>query len=166
MPCNDQTETLTLVVNHDDQLVSFQLHKISCGRTVGDASLLPYIEGKSVTSLMTGTVSDFVPDLHKQRRIEEFLLFKQYFSIRAALRVWTGELSGELQQPFVLEEVSVDPTSTQIRGEVAVNLISEEIRACGSCRSCKPLPKEIQSVADSLVAASNPTLSAPTNPNL
>lgn len=154
MPCNDQTETLSLVVDHNDQLVSFQLYKISCGRTVGDASLLPYVSGKSVNELMDGTVESFVPDLHKQRRIEEFLLFKQFFSIRAALRVWTGASSGELKQPFVVEEVSVDPTSTQIRGEVAVNVISEEIRACGSCRSCKPLPKEIQSVADSLVAAS------------
>lgn len=153
MPCQDQTETLMLTLDEHDQLQTFYLQKISCGKTVGDETLLPHIQGKSIPDILAGTVADFVPDLHRRRHVEEFLLFKQFFSIRAALLVFTGQSSGQREESFVLEEVCVEPTSTSVRGQIAVPLIHEEIQACGSCRSCSSLPQELQSIANALIQA-------------
>lgn len=154
MPCTDQTETLHLTLDEKDHIQSFQLRKISCGRTVGEETLLPYIQGVSANEIIAGTVPEFVPDLHQHRRIDEFLLFKQFYSVRAALLVLVGEMSGEPAQAFVMEELLLDEGMTQIKGEIAVNLISEEIRACGSCKSCRPLPPNLQTIAETLVQAS------------
>ncbi len=154
MPCTDQTESLHLILDDQDRIELFQLRKISCGRTVGEETLLPYIQGKSIDDIIAGTVPEMVPDLQSYRRAEEFLLFKQFFSIRAALLVLVGRSSGQAEQPFVMEELAMDNDKTQIKGEIAVNMISEEIRACGSCKSCRPLSPELQEIATSLVQAS------------
>ena len=154
MPCTDQTESLHLLLDEQDCVQTFQLRKISCGRAVGEETLLPYIQGKSIDEIIAGTVTELVPDLDRYRRIDEFLLFKQFFSVRAALLVLVGQSSGQPQQAFVMEELLIDEDMTQIKGEIAVNLISEEIRACGSCKSCRPLPSHLQDIADSLVQAS------------
>lgn len=153
MPCQDQTETLWLTLDNQDQLHTFSLQKMSCGKTVGDETLLPYVQGKSIHELLGGTVADFVPALAMRRQLDEFLFFKQFFSIRAALLVLTGQSSGQREQPFVLEELCVEPSLTSLRGQIAVTLIHEEIQACGSCRSCNSLPQELQAVANTLIHA-------------
>lgn len=144
MPCKDQTEELTLTLDEYDHIASFHLQKISCGRTVGEQILAPYVVGYSVEHILSSTIEEVVPDLHTYKRIEEFLLFKQYFSIRAALLVLTGERSGQTSEPFVVEELCFDPDQTSLKGLVAVDLISEEIKSCGSCKSCRVIPKKLE----------------------
>lgn len=153
MPCQDQTEMLELMVNDKDQLQTFRLQKISCGKTVGEETLLPYVQGKTIDEILQGTLQELVPDLEQQRHLEEFLLFKQFFSIRAALQVLVGQSSGQVNEPFVLEELTTDVVFTSVKGHIAVPLIHEEIRACGSCRSCQPMPPSLQTVANALIHA-------------
>lgn len=140
MPCQDQTEELELLLDGLDQVEAFSLQKVTCGRTVGEQVLAPYITGRPVDEVLSSSIEQLIPDLDERRRIDSFLLYKQYFSIRAALLVLVGERSGEPDEPFVVEELWFDEDRTFMKGVVSVDLISEEIKSCGSCKSCRTIP--------------------------
>jgi hypothetical protein len=136
MPCEDQTEHLSLTLDAEDRIAFFSLQKVTCGRTVGEQVLAPYVQGLSANQYLSSSIDELVAELDGLSDIEAFLLFKQYVSLRAALLVWVGERSGEIHEPFVVEEMSFDADGARLTGMVAVELLSEEIESCGRCKGC------------------------------
>jgi len=137
VPCDDQTEILELVLDTQDLVKQFRLYKMSCGKPVGDDSLLAYIQDTHIEEILMSDISDVVPDIRQKEDLESFLLAKQLFSIRAALGVWTGSSAGMLHEPFALDELFYEEEGVKITGLISVDLIREEIKACASCTSCK-----------------------------
>ncbi len=137
MPCADQTEVFEVLLDEDERIADLRLFKRTCGQAVGGAQLLAYLRGVSADEILLQGLETWVPTIASLRLHEEFMLFKQFFSLRAALGVWSGQRSGEPEQPFVLEELSYEEDGRcLIVGQIEVALIHEEIRACGGCRSC------------------------------
>ncbi|MCB9640679.1 MAG: hypothetical protein H6727_17420 [Myxococcales bacterium] len=147
MPCSDQTEVFELLLDEEDRVADVRLFKRTCGQAVGGAQLLQYMRGVSAEDALAFGLETWVPSLDALRLHEEFMLFKQFFSLRAALGVWAGLRSGAVAQPFALEELSYDEDGRcLIVGQIEVALIHEEIRACGGCRSCSTKSAPSQSV--------------------
>jgi len=138
MPCEDQTEYLEVLFDYDDRVDGFQLQKRTCGKEVGGDLLLPFVKGMFVDDILQKDVRDFIPDYEQLSVTEEFLFFKQFFSLRAACAVFIGERAGSAKEPFVMEELSYDEEHALLKGSIAVDLIHSEIQACGGCRGCAP----------------------------
>ncbi len=137
MPCADQTEVFEVLLDEEERIADLRLFKRTCGQAVGGAQLLAYLQGISAAEVLSQGLEAWVPTLSSLRLHEEFMLFKQFFSLRAALGVWSGQRSGEPEQSFVLEELSYgEDGRCLIVGQIEVALIQEEIRSCGGCRSC------------------------------
>ncbi|SYZ72608.1 hypothetical protein TRIP_C20723 [Candidatus Zixiibacteriota bacterium] len=139
MPCSNYTELLKLALDKNDCIARFGLKKASCGQTVGGAILLPYIKGLKGEHLLEGRLRDFVPDLDKFDPQESFLLFKQFYSLRAALSVLLGRTNGGRDEAFVIDQVDYDDNGTSLYGMISVAMVAKDMEACEGC-GCQ-LPK-------------------------
>jgi hypothetical protein len=139
MPCADQTEVFELLLDNQECILDLRLFKRTCGQPVGGNQILPHILGKNAHDLLQYNIERWIPNLSQLRLFDEFMLFKQFFSLRAALAVWSGQQQGSSQDTFALEELSYDEDGRCLLvGQIAIEILQQEIRACGSCRSCQP----------------------------
>lgn len=136
MPCDDQTEYLELLLDEEDRVGDFLLRKKTCGRPVGGNDLQPFVKGLSLEELLETELIHHVPHLRTLELTDEFLMFKQFYSLRAAAAVVLGRAEGGLREPFVMDELICSANQTKVSGFVSVDVISEEIEACGKCRGC------------------------------
>lgn len=134
MPCSDVTEYLQVTLNAEDQLLGYNLQKNTCGAPVGNELLLEYLHGMSVDALLTTTLTEVVPELDDAKRIDQFLLTKQFFALQSALRVYVGQDGGTLTDLFVVEKIDIGAEQVEISGLVKVDLIAEQIKACNNCK--------------------------------
>lgn len=137
MPCADITETLELTLDFDERLLDFALNKRSCGQTVGGDALLPFVKHLTIDTLRDGFLEQFVPDLDQYSEIDEFLLQKQFFALQAAIAVYRGEASGAAGRLFTMVGVTFDAAGATIGGDVAIDALVEEIKACKGCGTSK-----------------------------
>ncbi len=133
MPCSDYTELLKVVLDADDRLVRFGLKKQSCGQTIGGALLLPFVQNLPASRLMASRVRDLVADFDEHDIQEQFLLLKQFYSVRSAISVFRGDNSGGKDEAFVLEKVEYDADSASIYGIVRVEMVAKDMEACEGC---------------------------------
>lgn len=133
MPCSDYTELIKVVLDADDRLVRFGLKKQSCGQTIGGALLLPFVQNLPASRLMASRIRDLVADLDERDSQEQFLLLKQFYSIRSAISVFRGDSPGGKDKAFVLEKVEYDADSASIYGIVRVEMVAKDMEACEGC---------------------------------
>lgn len=138
MPCSDITEALDVRIDFDDRLCGYALNKRSCGRPVGGETLLPMVLGRTVDELLETTIDELVPELDAYGEIDQFLLMKQFGAICAALSVYRGDDAGSLGQHFVLHQLEHDLAETRLVGDVAIEAVVAEIKACKGCGTKKP----------------------------
>ena len=139
MPCNDQSENIEVILDVNDSIKSFQLHKLSCIRKVGEGHLLSFIKGSSSQAVLEGELHNFIPIDENFNYREEFLLTKEFVAIQAVLAVFVGSESGSLSDVFTLQNVDVDREQTKISGIINISMISENIEACGGCCGLRTL---------------------------
>lgn len=138
MPCNDVTESITVVVDRRDRLHGYSFTKRTCGRGVGAHDLLSdYLAGRTVDEIASISAKQCLEELSVQATIEEFLALKHLVAVQAALDVLTGR-GALVQDDFCRPaEVAFDEGLTSLRAQIRVDLIPERISACGAaCRSC------------------------------
>lgn len=137
MPCNDITEVLEVVLDADDRLKDYALAKRSCGRGVGVASLLiDQLGGRTLDELLHKTAEEYLTEFPIEDETEEFLSLKHLFAIQGALEVLTGTEPGGKDDAFAAGEIVYDADGTRINGLIAIDAVTERIKACGNCRSC------------------------------
>jgi hypothetical protein len=135
MPCNDVTELLALRVDGEDRLVDYKLLKRSCGRAVGESSLLlEEWRGLSVTELLAFD-SDVVVQ-EDAAELETFLRLKHFFAVQGALRVLLGDEPGGAMNPVRVAQLAGEGDHLLLTAELAVDVLVEKIEACGNCRGC------------------------------
>ena len=78
---------------------------------------------------------------------DEFLYFKHLFALQETLRVYAGHSHGHQGAKVALAKVSHSTQGIYLSGLVDIQGITEDIRACGNCRSCRDtLPSREQTV--------------------
>ena len=132
MPCSDQTERLTLDLDSDDRICSFKLDKLTCHQPVGGPELLPVVRDMTARSLLDADADDLIdPRLDD---VHAFMLMKQLFALQGAIAVMYGVPKYDDRQAFALHELEYDDRGTRVSGEIAINIIAEQISSCGGCR--------------------------------
>jgi hypothetical protein len=142
MPCSNYTELLKLALDKEDRITRFGLKKASCGQTVGGALLLPYIKELKAECLLDGKLRDFVPNIEQFDSQESFLLYKQFYSLRAALSVLLGRANGGKDAAFIVDRVDYDENGIAVYGMISVAMVAKDMEACEGC-GCQ-LPKSAE----------------------
>lgn len=145
MPCADVTELITVTVSPEDTLHSYRFNKRSCGQGVGaDSLLLEQLAGQTVDDLLAQEAEPFLAAHPVELAIEEFLMLKHLFAVQSALEVLCGKEPGGKDDPCAAATVSVEPDgSVVIEGQIAVDLMTEKIKSCGSCKGCGTKKKRV-----------------------
>lgn len=137
MPCNNITELMRVVLDKSDRLVSYRFVKRTCGSGVGADSLMnDYFQGRNVHDLLDLDVDRFCDDNPTTDEVEEFLQLKHYFALQNVLAVLTGRTSGGRGEACVVSDVQCDDDELIIDTEIKVDLVADQIQACGRCSMC------------------------------
>jgi hypothetical protein len=138
MPCDDVTELLRVVLDAEDSLLCYELIKRSCGRAVGERSLLlERWAGTPATALLGLDGDDFAESLEIADDTELVLHMKHFFAVQSGLRVLIGLESGGALDPVRVAAIgSTDSGGLTLEAEIAIDVITEKIQACGRCNGC------------------------------
>lgn len=137
MPCSDVTEVIQAIVGDDDRLLSYRFIKRSCGKGVGADSLLEEIlVGQSVDAILAMAPEEFLEDHPPVEAIEEFLGLKHLIAVQSVLEVLVGRSAGGADDLCAAAEIAYENGATTIDAVIKVDLVTERIKSCGSCRGC------------------------------
>ncbi|HNR31179.1 MAG TPA: hypothetical protein PKI11_09835 [Candidatus Hydrogenedentes bacterium] len=137
MPCRDVTELIHVVVDLEDRLKSYRFIKRTCGRGVGaDTLLLDTLGGRTVDAILELSPVQLLAEHRITEPLEEFLALKHLIALQSALEVLTGRASGGPGEVCAAAEIAFEDGDTVIHARISVDLLTEEIKSCGNCRSC------------------------------
>jgi len=137
MPCSDVTEIIHVELDNKDRLQDYYFSKRTCGQGVGMGNLLvDNLRGWSVDRILETDSDTFVALFPVEDELEEFLGLKHFFAIQSVLEVLTGKEPGGKNDPCAAAEISYGDDKLIIDGQIAVDLVTEKIKSCGSCKGC------------------------------
>lgn len=134
MPCTDVTEVLRLTFDEADRLTGYELSKRTCGRAVGEKSLIAaWACGRAAGELLDADIDAFLAAHPTPDETEEFLLLKHFFALRSGLAVYLGFEPGGPGDACAIASIGHGPGDTEFVGELKVEILTEQIRSCGKC---------------------------------
>lgn len=137
MPCDDVTELLELRLDADDRLLGYRLAKRTCGRAVGEESLIAEpLAGAHASAIIAIDADAFIDEREPATDVEAFLLLKHLFAVQDALRVLAGEEPGGAAAPCAIASIAYDGDAMLLEAHLAVDAITQQIKACGACKGC------------------------------
>ncbi|MEO8377624.1 MAG: hypothetical protein ABI579_08125 [Candidatus Sumerlaeota bacterium] len=138
MPCSDVTESLRLRIDDADRVVGYELIKRTCGRAVGERSLLAeQFTGMDATAIAEMDADEYERQFPLPENDEETVLtLKHFFAVRAGARVLLGNVSGGVSDPVRVAKVGYEGNEVILEAEIVIDVITEEIKACGKCKGC------------------------------
>lgn len=134
MPCSDVTEVVSLRLDAEDRLSGYDLNKRSCGRAVGESSLIAdWAEGRPAAELAVADIDSFLDAHPTEDEAEELLYLKHFFALRAGIAVYLGEQSGSAADTCAVASLAYGPDGAEFTGYIRVDVLAEEIKSCGRC---------------------------------
>lgn len=139
MPCSDVTEILELELNPDNTVASYSLIKLTCGGKIGNQQLLnTWLKSKSAADILQIDYQAFISQLQNHSILNEFLFVKHFMAIKAGIEVLFGTRSGSAKNFCTVNEIRYLPHGNmKLLAEIKINILTEEIEACGNCHSCQ-----------------------------
>jgi hypothetical protein len=135
MPCGNLDELITIVLDPEYRLRSYNLVKENCGHAIGrDDLLLAELKGITVDELLRIEAADLVGPPSKQDTTSGFLNLKHLYAIRAALEVFTGAVEGGPNSPCVVLGVSFDGDDRIVEAAIDVNQATSNLMTYGTCQ--------------------------------
>jgi len=136
VPCDDISELMSLELDANDMVSSYSLRKRTCGAEIGNASLLAdLVVNRSIDGVLALTGDDIV-EHYGPLGEAEFLYFKHLVALQQTAKVYAGDASGGAQSSCAIDEICHSHKDTLIIAVIRIDLMTEQIRACGNCGSC------------------------------
>ena len=135
MPCNDVSEILEIRLDNAERVVDYSLSKQTCGGMVAGRGLIrDWVKGRSIDEIIALSGAQVLSESDNPDATWEYLRLKHLFSIQAALSEFEGKSSSDGDTRFV-EMLAVDygPEGVSLTAKLNVDVISDEIKACGLC---------------------------------
>mgnify|MGYP001246454071 CR=1 FL=1 len=138
MPCDDIRERIEIRLDDDDRLVDYSLLKNTCGAPVGHAALLlEALQGEAAATILKEDENNWLPANIELQEEELFLYYKHLFALRAALQAAFGLTRGGPEDVCALASMGCDVNGALIEGLISVEALTQEIKSCGNCKSCR-----------------------------
>ena len=91
MPCNDSSSSITIKIDHQDRMMSFDFAKITCGREItGGTDFQKYCKGKTMTEILKIPFSDLAAQFKSQDEEKQFIMYLEWDAVRSALAQYLG----------------------------------------------------------------------------
>ncbi len=144
MPCDDVTEILRLTLGPDESVEGYSLIKRTCGRAVGEQSLLhAWAAGLSPEEILSADLDEFLECHPTEDEAEQYLLLKHFFALRSGLEVLAGLASGGADDPCAVDTLTFGEEGTEFVGQLRVDILTEQVKSCGRCgKGCGAIKKK------------------------
>jgi hypothetical protein len=120
MPCKDTTSQITVILDQNDCLVSFDFSKLTCQKTVGGGTgFTELCRGKYVEEVTQLEFSDLVVDLGLTNSEDQFLLYLEWDALGAALDQYQGSLRDVDLDRYQIATIAYESNQVEIRQMVA-----------------------------------------------
>lgn len=120
MPCKDTTAQITIILDENDCLVSFDFSKLTCQKSVGGGiGFMEFCYGKHVAEVIQLEFSDLVVDLGLTRSEEQFLLYLEWDALGAALDQYQGSQREVDTDRYQIATIAYESDQVEIRQLVA-----------------------------------------------
>ena len=91
MPCSDSSSSIALKLDTDEQFVSFEFAKITCGREItGQTGYNDYCKGKSLEKILAISYLEAVEHLELKEEEAQFILHMEWDTLRTAIAQYLG----------------------------------------------------------------------------
>ncbi len=140
MPCSDVTEILRVTLDLQDRVTHYSLSKLSCGASVGKPSLLrKWIDHRHISEIMAASPADVLAVMPTRSTTWEFITIKHLLAVKAGLSALTGISSGLPGELCTIANVEHGPDGISMEADIRVDILTDEIKACGGCDNCGPI---------------------------
>jgi hypothetical protein len=137
MPCGDVTEILRLQLDPQDRVVGYSLTKRTCGGTMGKESLLmKWCHLLPALQVRDTTIEQFTAKYPTEDAMVEFIRLKHLLALQKGIAALIGDTSARPDDSIALESVECGPQGVEMVAHIKVDMVTDEIRACGKCGSC------------------------------
>jgi hypothetical protein len=120
MPCKDTTAHITIILDDNDCMVSFEFSKLTCQKPVGGGvGFMELCHGKHIEEVIQLEFSDLVIDLGLTGSEEQFLLYLEWDALGAALNQYQGSFNEVDTDRYQIATVAFESNQVEIRQMVA-----------------------------------------------
>ena len=133
MPCKDTTALMTVRIDHQDRLLSYDYAKISCDKVIGNGqSFQQYSEEKSIQEILGWDFPDILEALQLQDEDTEsqFLVFLEWSALRSALIQYSGGNEDVNAAHFEVASVEYSDQEVQIIQVIRPYADMPKIQSC------------------------------------
>ncbi len=91
MPCSDSSSSIYFKTDHNENFISFEYAKITCGREItGGTGLSTYLKAKSLKTILSIDFPTVNNDLKPKDEETQFILYLEWEAIRSAIAQYLG----------------------------------------------------------------------------
>jgi hypothetical protein len=99
MPCSDSSSSISLFLDHDERLVSFDFAKITCGREItAETGYAGYCRGRTLKEILTISYVQVCQDINTNHDETRFILYLEWDALRSAIVQYQGELNEDVDE--------------------------------------------------------------------
>jgi len=120
MPCKDTTAQITVILDEEDCLVTFDFSKLTCQKAVGGGTgFVDLCKGKNIDEVIQLEFSNLVVDLGLTGSEEQFLLYLEWDALGAALNQYQGGYNEVDKNRYQIATIAYESSQVEIRQMVA-----------------------------------------------
>ena len=91
MPCSDSSSSIAFRLDNDDNFVSFEFAKITCGREItSQTGLNQYFLGKTPQDILNSSFETIQAHLPQKDEESQFILYMEWDALRSAIAQYLG----------------------------------------------------------------------------
>lgn len=91
MPCSETSSSLVLSLDHDENFISFDYAKITCGREIdGGTGFSDYCSGKNLQQILDLSFEEITQSLELNEEESQFIFFLEWDALRSAIAQYLG----------------------------------------------------------------------------
>lgn len=140
MPCNDITDKLKILLDHNDRVIKYALRKKTCGGEVGRKALIgKWLKNRPAEDVLDSSVEKILKAHPTKSDIQEYLIIKHFLAVQSGLAIMLGKRSGGLKDYCTVDSIEHGPEGILLNAEIDVEGMTDEIRACGNCCGTKDI---------------------------
>lgn len=132
MPCEDSAAEITITIDKNEKILSYEYEKMTCGKNVG--------MGQVYHNFCTGKIIDHFAEVSFEKakkacpvedKEEEFLLYLEWKAVREALREYLGKERGADSERYKMAEIIAEKDCTILKMIIQAPAAMPEIIPCG-----------------------------------
>lgn len=134
MPCSDVTEEIRIIIDKDDNLISYDLKKRTCGRPPGaPAVVADEVCGRNIDYILVTDDDTLLGRKAETKQARKFIALKHLFALRSALAIYKGLEGDPRSEACAIATIGYDDGNVIIDADIKIEMITEKIEACPGC---------------------------------